>query len=65
VYRAAKNHRNELINELIGEGIAEISIGEGKVTLTDIIGCKTEVDGMLSKIDLVGNTVIVASGGLG
>lgn len=41
--------------------VSNAEVGEGKVTFTDIMGIQTEVEGVITSIDLVENKIYVSA----
>ena len=47
--------------DMICEFVSGIDVEDGKVILTDILGERIAVDGVLKKIDLVGGVVVIGA----
>ena len=41
--------------------VDSISVKDGKVVLTDVMGVVTEIDGSISYVDLTGGSVIIST----
>lgn len=41
--------------------VASIDVRGSKITLTDVMGFTTEIEGFISSVDLTGGTVIIAT----
>ena len=62
VYRIKTGSRNDAAGEereLLVKNAAAVSIKDGKLVFTDIMGVRTEIDAELEKIDLMDNYILV------
>ena len=62
VYKIKTGSRNEGSpeeRELLVKNAATVSVKDGKLVFTDIMGIRTEVDAELEKIDLMDNYILV------
>ena len=41
--------------------VASIDVNGSRITLTDVMGFTTEIEGYISSVDLTGGTVIIAT----
>ncbi len=61
VYKIKTGSRGEkeAERELLVKNAATVSVKDGKLVFTDIMGIRTEVDGELEKVDLMDNYILV------
>ena len=62
VYRIKTGSRSEGADaerELLVKNAATVSVKDGKLVFTDIMGIRTEIDAELEKIDLMDNYILV------
>ena len=45
--------------DIVCEHVSAISIGDGNVTLTDVMGQETIVEGIIASIDLMKNIILI------
>lgn len=53
------NHKDE--DKVAARYVASIDVSGDKITLTDVMGFTTEIEGTISSVDLTGGTVIIAT----
>lgn len=53
------NHKDE--DKVAARYVANIDVSGDKITLTDVMGFTTEIEGTISSVDLTGGTVIIAT----
>lgn len=54
VYKTTENGREEVC-----KNIASMTMEDGKLILTDLMGRRTELEGKLEKVDLMDNYILV------
>ena len=61
VYKIKTGSRGEkeAERELLVKNAVTVSVKDGKLVFTDIMGIRTEVDGELEKVDLMDNYILV------
>lgn len=53
-------YRNEANDEqLLYRNIADVKVDGTKITLTDLMGIRNEIEGVIEKVDLMDNYIIV------
>ena len=53
------NHKDE--DKIAARYVANIEVDGDKITLTDVMGFTTEVEGTIVSVDLTGATVVIAT----
>ena len=60
VYRVNReNPADKAARELLVKNAATVSVEDGKLVFTDIMGIRTVIDASLDKIDLLDNFILV------
>ena len=53
------NHKDE--DKVAARYVASIDVNGNKITLTDVMGFTTEIEGVIASVDLTGGTVVIAT----